>query len=52
METPDSEVMITCEREIPFYNRYRPTHLIKEDYLTIGVHQYQEIESIQPNHPA
>lgn len=44
----DIEAIIICERNTPFYNGYRPGHLIKEDYLTTGTHQYYGVECI-PN---
>ncbi|MDR3593184.1 hypothetical protein [Clostridium sp.] len=46
MIEPDIEAIITCKRKTPFYNGYRPGHLIKEDYLTTGVHQYYGVECI------
>ena len=48
MIEPDIEAIITCKRKIPFYNGYRPEHLVKEYYLTTGIHQYYGVECI-PN---
>jgi elongation factor Tu len=42
----DIEAIITCKRKTPFHNGYRPEHLINEDYLTTGVHQYYDVEFI------
>ena len=42
----DVEAIISCERNTPFYNGYRPSHLIKDDYLTTGVHHYYGKESL------
>ncbi|WBW99483.1 hypothetical protein [Oceanirhabdus sp. W0125-5] len=47
MRKPDIEAMITCERNVPFYNGYRPAHLIKEGYLTTGVHQYYSKDTVK-----
>jgi elongation factor Tu len=44
---PDIEAAITCKRQTPFFNGYRPTHLVTDDYLTTGVHHYYEVEYIQ-----
>lgn len=35
-------------RKKPFFNGYRPNHLIKPDYLTSGTHAYIDQDSIQP----
>ena len=47
MREPDIEAIITCERDTPFHNGYRPVHLIKEDYLTTGVHQYYDRDIVK-----
>lgn len=46
MHEPDVEAIITCMRNTPFYNGYRPAHSVREDYLTTGVHNYYEIKCI------
>jgi elongation factor Tu len=42
----DVEAIIICKRKEPFYKGYRPGHLVKEDYLTTGIHQCYEVECI------
>ena len=48
--TPDIEVVFefngTKKRSVT--NGYRPNHLIKDDYLTTGVHQYYEVDTVSP----
>jgi elongation factor Tu len=48
---PDIEVIFEFNgaRKIPVYDGYRPAHLIKEDYLTTGVHHYYDVETIPIN---
>ena len=46
---PDIKAIITCNRDTPFYNGYRPAHLIKDDYLTSGEHKYYDIDKIECN---
>ncbi|MBB6215975.1 elongation factor Tu [Anaerosolibacter carboniphilus] len=46
MKKPDIEAIITCERSNAFYNGYRPAHLVKEDYLTTGIHYYYNREKV------
>ena len=49
--TPDIEVVFefigTKTRSVT--NGYRPSHLIKDDYLTTGIHQYYEVDSVAPD---
>lgn len=35
-------------RSTPCCSGYRPAHLVKEDYLTTGVHHYYNKESVLP----
>ncbi|MCL2639059.1 MAG: hypothetical protein FWD48_11900 [Oscillospiraceae bacterium] len=48
---PDVEVVFEFigTRKTPALNGYRPDHLIKDDYLTCGVHNYYNIEEMPPN---
>ncbi|NOU81503.1 hypothetical protein GC101_21815 [Paenibacillus sp. LMG 31459] len=53
---PDIEAKITIlkgdgirnGRSIPAYSGYRPAHLVKDDYLTTGIHQYYGAVVVQP----
>lgn len=47
---PDVKVLFefTYERKNPVISGYRPNHLIKDDYLTCGVHEYFDVEKILP----
>ena len=47
MKEPDIEAIITCQRNTPFFDGYRPTHLIQEDYLTSGTHKYYDRDSVE-----
>ena len=52
MREPDIEAIISTVktedggRVHPFFIGYRPDHLIKDDYLTCGVHYYYDKELI------
>lgn len=52
MREPDIEAIISTVRTeeggriYPFFNGYRPDHLVMEDYLTTGVHNYYDKEFI------
>ncbi|MEI6100469.1 MAG: hypothetical protein WCP73_01410 [Eubacteriales bacterium] len=54
MITPDVEAVISFlkteegGRKTPCANGYRPAHLVKDDYLTTGVHQYYEKDLVAP----
>ena len=54
MNTPDVEAIITFlktedgGRTTPCYSGYRPNHLIKDDYLTSGIHSYYEKDIVYP----
>lgn len=47
MREPDIEAIITCKRTNSFHSGYRPVHLVKDDYLTTGIHQYYEKDTIE-----
>lgn len=36
----------TGNRKSPAYNGYRPSHMVKENYLTTGVHQYYGTDTV------
>ncbi|MFZ5985689.1 MAG: hypothetical protein ACOYWZ_01000 [Bacillota bacterium] len=53
MREPDIEAIITALKPEdggcitqPFFTGYRPAHLVKDDYLTTGIHHYYNTESI------
>ncbi|QBH95925.1 hypothetical protein EKN56_05615 [Limnobaculum zhutongyuii] len=48
---PDAEVIFRFNgtRKGPAYSGYRPDHLIKDDYLTCGKHEYIEPIIALPN---
>ena len=48
--TPDVEVLFEFSdiRKTPVKDGYRPAHLIKDNYLTSGVHHYYNKTSIKP----
>lgn len=52
--TPDVEVMFEFNgaRKTPIANGYRPAHLVKENYLTTGIHHYYEVNSVLPDSTA
>ncbi len=49
--TPDVEVEFRFNgtRKNPVMSGYRPDHLIKDDYLTCGVHNYYKEGLVMPN---
>ena len=51
---PDVEVKFefNMTRKTPVRSGYRPHHLIKDDCLTTGVHQYFEMEQVAPGETA
>lgn len=51
MIQPDIEVIFTFNgtRKHPAHNGYRPHHLIKDDYLTTGVHHYYDADEVVPD---
>jgi len=50
-EKPDVRVFFEFngERKCPVWSGYRPAHLVKDDYLTSGVHEYYNVESVASN---
>lgn len=48
---PDVEVIFEFigTRSKPVFDGYRPMHLIKDDYLTTGVHHYYDVDNVPPN---
>lgn len=48
---PDVEVLFEFNnaRKLPAKDGYRPAHLIKDNYLTTGIHHYYDSESIPPS---
>ena len=34
-------------RQGPVFNGYRPAHLVREDYITTGVHHYYDREKVE-----
>ncbi|GMA99473.1 hypothetical protein [Pelosinus sp. IPA-1] len=54
MIRPDVEVLFTFlkieegGRKYPCCSGYRPAHLIKDDYLTTGVHHYHDKQEVAP----
>jgi len=48
---PDVEVLFefNCTRKNPAGDGYRPDHLIKDDYLTNGLHHYYDADSVAPD---
>ena len=51
---PDAEVKFefNMTRKTPAKSGYRPHHLVKDDYMTTGVHQYFNMEQIAPGETA
>ena len=49
--SPDVEVLFQFNgtRKNPVASGYRPDHLIKDDYLTCGVHHYYDVKNVAPN---
>lgn len=47
---PDVEVKFefNTTRKTPVKSGYRPHHLVKEDYLTTGVHKYFNVDQVAP----
>ena len=45
---PDVEVMFRFNgtRDNPAFDGYRPSHLVKDDYLTTGLHHYYGMEQV------
>jgi elongation factor Tu len=51
---PDVEVFFEFNgvRKVPIYDGYRPAHLIKDNYLTSGIHHYYNVTTVLPNETA
>ena len=51
---PDVEVKFefNTTRKTPAKSGYRPHHLVKDDYLTTGVHKYFDVEQVSPGEVA
>ena len=51
---PDAEVKFefNMTRKTPAKSGYRPHHLVKDDYMTTGVHQYYNMEQVAPGETA
>ena len=47
---PDVEVKFefNMKRKTPAKSGYRPDHLVKDDYMTTGVHQYFTVDQVAP----
>jgi len=39
-------------RQGPVFSGYRPAHLVKDDYLTTGQHEYIDKEKVEPGETA
>ena len=48
---PDVEAIFEFNgtRSKPEIDGYRPAHLIKDDYLTTGIHHYYDVNSVSPD---
>ena len=48
---PDVKVLFEFNdtRKTPASDGYRPAHLVKDNYLTTGIHHYFEVDSVPPN---
>lgn len=48
---PDIEVIFSFNgvRKTAVAQGYRPDHLVKDRYLTTGIHHYYNVESVEPN---
>jgi elongation factor Tu len=54
MREPDVEARITAlkredggNRNHPFFDGYRPAHMVTDDYLTTGFHHYYDTDRIE-----
>ena len=49
--SPDIEVMFEFNgnRKTPIFDGYRPAHLVKDKYLTTGIHHYYGTNIVLPN---
>lgn len=48
---PDVEVLFKFNgtRMHPVHDGYRPAHLVKNDYMTTGVHHYYDVTDVPPD---
>lgn len=48
---PDIEVIFEFNgiRKNPASDGYRPDHLVKNNYLTTGIHHYYNVDTVAPN---
>jgi len=53
-KTPDIEVVFEFNdvRKNPASDGYRPAHLVKNDYLTTGIHHYYDVDAVAPSETA
>lgn len=51
MTLPDVKVLFEFNgtRKTPVIDGYRPAHLVMDNYLTTGVHHYDEVDLVLPN---
>ena len=51
LRKPDVEVLFCFNgvRKTSVAQGYRPDHLVKDNYLTTGVHHYYEVDSVPPD---
>lgn len=51
---PDVEVVFefNTTRKTPAKSGYRPQHLVKDDYLTTGIHKYYNVDQVAPGETA
>lgn len=51
---PDAEVKFefNMTRKTPAQSGYRPHHLVKDDYLTSGIHKYFDVDQVAPGETA
>ena len=49
-DLPDIEVtfQFNLSRKTPVADGYRPAHLVKDNYLTTGVHHYYDVGKVYP----
>ena len=48
---PDVEAIFKFNgtRKTPAADGYRPAHLVKDNYLTTGIHHYYKVSEVEPN---
>lgn len=45
----EAEFIFNGVRKTPVVDGYRPAHLVKDDYLTTGVHHYYDVDTVLPD---